>query len=118
LVKLCQIIHAYIKTVVPQVEAIEFRWILGSKEVGGMGLIEPLYRLGIQRLKAQEIALTMEDEDVDIFYGCTICKSLAPNHVCVITPSQIPYCGIPGEASVQGLFERADIVPRLPPTEK
>ena len=103
--KLCQIIHAYIKTVVPQVEAIEFRWIVGSPEVGGMGLIEPLYRLGVQRLKAQEIALTMEDEDVDIFYGCTICKSLAPNHVCVITPSQIPYCGILSYTSAQVTVE-------------
>ncbi len=92
--KLCQIIHAYIKTVVPQVEAMEFLWIIGVPEVGGLELIEPLYKRGVARLKAQEQAITMEDADVDIFYGCTICKSLAPNHVCAITPSQIPYCGI------------------------
>jgi acetyl-CoA decarbonylase/synthase complex subunit beta len=92
--KLCQVIHAYVKTVVPQVEAMEFRWIIASPEVGGLELIEPLYKVGIQRLKAQELSGSLEDEDVDIFYGCTICKSLAPNHVCVITPSQIPYCGI------------------------
>jgi len=92
--KLCQVIHAYIKTVVPQVEAMEFRWIIAAPEVGGLELIEPLYRRGIERLKAQEQSIALEDEDVDIFYGCTICKSLAPNHVCAITPSQIPYCGI------------------------
>lgn len=92
--KLCQIMHAYVRTVVPQVEDMDFRWIIGTPEVGGLDLIEPLYRRGVERLKAQEHALTMEDEDVDIFYGCTICKSLAPNHVCAITPSQIPYCGI------------------------
>jgi len=92
--KLCQVLHAYVKTVVPQVEAMEFRWIIGAPEVGGLELIEPLYKRGIERLKAQEQAITLEDEDVDIFYGCTICKSLAPNHVCAITPSQIPYCGI------------------------
>ena len=92
--KLCQVIHAYVKTVVPQVEAMEFRWIVGAPEVGGLELIEPLYRRGIERLKAQEQSVALEDEDVDIFYGCTICKSLAPNHVCAITPSQIPYCGI------------------------
>ena len=92
--KLCQIIHAYVKTVVPQVEAMEFRWIVGAPEVGGLDLIEPLYKRGIERLKAQEQSVALEDEDVDIFYGCTICKSLAPNHVCAITPSQIPYCGI------------------------
>jgi acetyl-CoA decarbonylase/synthase complex subunit beta len=92
--KLCQVIHAYIRTVVPQVEAMEFRWIIAAPEVGGLELIEPLYRRGISRLKAQEQSIALEDEDVDIFYGCTICKSLAPNHVCAITPSQIPYCGI------------------------
>lgn len=92
--KLCQVIHAYIRTVVPQVEAMEFRWIIAAPEVGGLELIEPLYRRGIERLKAQEQSIALEDEDVDIFYGCTICKSLAPNHVCAITPSQIPYCGI------------------------
>jgi len=92
--KLCQIIHAYLKTVCPFVGAMEFRWIVGSPEVGGLELIEPLYKRGIERLKAQEQAVALEDEDVDIFYGCTICKSLAPNHVCVITPSYIPYCGI------------------------
>jgi len=103
--KLCQILHAYVRTVVPHVEAMEFRWIIGAPEVGGIGLIEPLYKLGIQRLKAQEMALTMEDEDVDIFYGCTICKSLAPNHVCAITPSQIPYCGILSYTSAQVTVE-------------
>jgi len=92
--KLCQILHAYVKTVVPQVEDMDFRWIIGTPEVGGLDLIEPLYRRGGERLKAQELAMSLEDEDVDIFYGCTICKSLAPNHVCAITPSQIPYCGI------------------------
>jgi len=99
--KLCQIIHAYIKTVVPQVEAMDFRWIIGTPEVGGLDLIVPLYKRGLERLKAQEMAISMEDEDVDIFYGCTICKSLAPNHVCAITPSQIPYCGILSYPSAQ-----------------
>jgi acetyl-CoA decarbonylase/synthase complex subunit beta len=92
--KLCQIIHAYVKTVVPQVEKMEFRWIVATPEVGGLDLILPLYKRGIERLKAQEQSVALEDEDVEIFYGCTICKSLAPNHVCAITPSQIPYCGI------------------------
>ncbi|RLC94413.1 MAG: CO dehydrogenase/CO-methylating acetyl-CoA synthase complex subunit beta [Chloroflexi bacterium] len=92
--KLCQVVHAYVKTVVPQVEKMEFRWIVATPEVGGLDLILPLYKRGIERLKAQEQSVALEDEDVDIFYGCTICKSLAPNHVCAITPSQIPYCGI------------------------
>ena len=34
------------------------------------------------------------DEDVDLFYGCTLCKMIAPNHACLITPAVVPYCGV------------------------
>ncbi len=35
----------------------------------------------------------MKDEDVDIFYSCTLCQTFAPNHVCVITPERPALCG-------------------------
>ncbi len=35
----------------------------------------------------------MKDEDVDTFYGCTLCQSFAPSHVCVITPQRYSNCG-------------------------
>jgi len=35
----------------------------------------------------------MRDEDVDIFYSCTLCQSFAPNHVCIITPERLGLCG-------------------------
>jgi acetyl-CoA decarbonylase/synthase complex subunit beta len=35
----------------------------------------------------------MKDDDVDVFYGCTLCQSFAPNHVCTITPQRISFCG-------------------------
>lgn len=35
----------------------------------------------------------MKDEDVDIFYSCTLCQTFAPNHVCVITPQRPALCG-------------------------
>ncbi len=35
----------------------------------------------------------MVDEDVDIFYSCTLCQSFAPNHVCVISPERPGLCG-------------------------
>jgi acetyl-CoA decarbonylase/synthase complex subunit beta len=33
------------------------------------------------------------DEDVDVFYGCALCQSFAPSHVCVITPQRYANCG-------------------------
>jgi acetyl-CoA decarbonylase/synthase complex subunit beta len=35
----------------------------------------------------------MKDEEVEDFYGCTLCQSFAPTHVCTITPQRISLCG-------------------------
>lgn len=35
----------------------------------------------------------MKDEDVAEFYGCVLCQSFAPTHVCVITPERVANCG-------------------------
>lgn len=35
----------------------------------------------------------MRDEDVEEFYGCTLCQSFAPTHVCIITPERPSLCG-------------------------
>lgn len=35
----------------------------------------------------------LKDEEVDKFYGCTLCQSFAPTHVCVITPQRYSNCG-------------------------
>lgn len=35
----------------------------------------------------------LKDEEVDSFYGCTLCQSFAPSHICVITPQRYANCG-------------------------
>lgn len=35
----------------------------------------------------------MRDEEVDVFYGCTLCQSFAPTHCCIITPERYANCG-------------------------
>jgi acetyl-CoA decarbonylase/synthase complex subunit beta len=35
----------------------------------------------------------LTDKDVDVFYGCALCQSFAPRHVCVITPQRYANCG-------------------------
>jgi acetyl-CoA decarbonylase/synthase complex subunit beta len=35
----------------------------------------------------------MRDEDVEEFYGCIMCQSFAPQHVCVISPERTSICG-------------------------
>jgi acetyl-CoA synthase len=36
---------------------------------------------------------TMTDEDVEIFYSCTLCQSFAPTHVCSVSPERTGLCG-------------------------
>jgi acetyl-CoA decarbonylase/synthase complex subunit beta len=38
-------------------------------------------------------ARAMKDEEADSFYGCVLCQSFAPTHVCIITPERIGSCG-------------------------
>lgn len=38
-------------------------------------------------------ARDLSDDDVDMFYGCTLCSSFAPTHVCSVTPGRIALCG-------------------------
>jgi acetyl-CoA decarbonylase/synthase complex subunit beta len=35
----------------------------------------------------------LTDEDVDVFYGCALCQSFAPSHVCIVTPQRYANCG-------------------------
>ncbi|MFW9995080.1 MAG: CO dehydrogenase/CO-methylating acetyl-CoA synthase complex subunit beta [Candidatus Odinarchaeota archaeon] len=48
--------------------------------------------LGVYKAR-DDRARSLRDEDVDTFYGCTLCQSFAPTHVCVITPDRISSCG-------------------------
>ena len=40
-----------------------------------------------------ERLLGMKDEEVEVFYSCTLCQSFAPNHVCIVTPERTGLCG-------------------------
>lgn len=46
-----------------------------------------IYKARDDRLKG------ITEEEVDEFYGCTLCQSFAPTHVCIITPERVSLCG-------------------------
>jgi acetyl-CoA decarbonylase/synthase complex subunit beta len=35
----------------------------------------------------------LREEDVEEFYGCVLCQSFAPTHVCIITAERVSLCG-------------------------
>jgi len=60
----------------------------GEKEVDKfLGQAREVYGKRDARLR------DLKDDDVDVFYGCALCQSFAPQHLCTITPSRTSSCG-------------------------
>jgi len=56
--------------------------------------IEEPYEMAMSTYeKRDERARGLHDSDVDMFYGCVLCQSFAPTHVCTITPDRTSLCG-------------------------
>ena len=78
------------------IDAIEAKMIIATPEIGGKELIAEIIERQCRPVwEARDArALEIRDEEVDTFYGCTLCQSFAPNHCCVITPDRTPFCGV------------------------
>jgi len=72
----------------PFIEKIEATYITYMEKV------EEELAKAMERYAARdERTRNLHDEDVDTFYGCSLCQSFAPTSVCVITPDRIALCG-------------------------
>ncbi len=70
------------------IEKIQVTFITDPK------VVEERYDDAINRYNARdERARGLEDTEVDTFYGCSLCQSFAPTHVCTITPQRYANCG-------------------------
>lgn len=93
--KIAQSIRGALMATAPMVLAVETTWVIGTPEVGGRERIEELMREVMPVWHGVDAKLmAIKDEDVDTFYACTICRLIAPNHVCVISPEHLAFCGI------------------------
>ena len=76
------------KSEFPIIEKIQITFITDPKKVSGW------YKKALDIYEARDArARGMKDEDVEEFYGCVLCQSFAPSHVCIITPQRISLCG-------------------------
>lgn len=76
------------KNELPFIEKIEATYITDSAEIDKQkSETIKIYNARDERTRG------LHDEDVDVFYGCTLCQSFAPTNVCVITPDRISLCG-------------------------
>ncbi|MCJ7614299.1 CO dehydrogenase/CO-methylating acetyl-CoA synthase complex subunit beta, partial [Candidatus Bathyarchaeota archaeon] len=88
------------KSELPFIEKIQMTFITDPAKV------KEMYDQAMEIYEARDAkARGMKDEDVDTFYGCTLCQSFAPTHMCVITPQRYSNCGsiswFDGRASAQ-----------------
>jgi len=76
------------KSELPIIEKMQVTFITDPKR------IKELYDEALQIYEARDArARGLKDEEVDKFYGCVLCQSFAPTHVCVITPQRYSNCG-------------------------
>jgi acetyl-CoA decarbonylase/synthase complex subunit beta len=76
------------KNELPFIEKIQITFITDPEKIA------PLHNEALSVYEARDArARGLGDEDVDTFYGCALCQSFAPTHVCVITPQRYANCG-------------------------
>ena len=83
-----KVLTRLLKSEMSIVEKIQIKFITDPKKVKGM------HTTALKTYEARDArARGLKDEEVDSFYGCTLCQSFAPTHVCVITPQRYANCG-------------------------
>ncbi|MCD4806738.1 MAG: CO dehydrogenase/CO-methylating acetyl-CoA synthase complex subunit beta [Methanococcoides sp.] len=85
---IAQAVMMLFKNELPFIEKVEAVYVTDLAEIEKeMDNVKAIYKSRDDRTR------DLHDEDVDTFYGCTLCQSFAPSNVCVITPDRISLCG-------------------------
>lgn len=83
-----KVLERLYKAELPFIEKIQITFITDPRRV------EELYKEAIDIYNARDAkARGLKDEEVDAFYGCTLCQSFAPTHCCIVTPQRYSNCG-------------------------
>jgi len=95
-----KVLHKLFKSELTIIEKVQITFITEPAKV------QELYPSALEDYEARDArARGLKDEEVDKFYGCVLCQSFAPSHVCVITPQRYSNCGaiswFDGRASAQ-----------------
>ena len=83
-----KVLQRLYKSELPIIEKIQVTFVTDPAKV------KEMYAEALKIYEARDSkARGMKDEEVDKFYGCSLCQSFAPTHVCVITPQRYSNCG-------------------------
>ncbi len=76
------------KSELPFIRSMQIKFITDPKKV------EEMWKDSIKIYESRDArARKLSDDDVNEFYGCDLCQSFAPTHVCTITPQRYANCG-------------------------
>jgi len=83
-----KVLHRLFKSELSFIEKLQITFLTDPARV------KELYDQALGIYEARDAkARGLKDEEVDAFYGCTLCQSFAPTHCCVITPQRYSNCG-------------------------
>ncbi len=83
-----KVLERLLKNEFPIIERLQVTFYTDAEK------ISPAYAEAKSAYEARDArARGLTDDDVEVFYGCALCQSFAPNHVCVITPQRYANCG-------------------------
>ncbi len=83
-----EVLKRLYKTEMSFIEKIQITFITDADAV------KEWYAKALEIYEARDArARGMSDDDVEVFYGCSLCQSFAPTHLCVITPQRYANCG-------------------------
>jgi acetyl-CoA decarbonylase/synthase complex subunit beta len=83
-----KVLQRLYKNELPIIEKIQVTFVTDPAKV------KEMYAEALKIYETRDAkARGMKDEEVDKFYGCSLCQSFAPTHVCVITPQRYSNCG-------------------------
>ena len=83
-----KVLYKLFKSELSIIEKIQITFITDPAKV------QELHPQALQDYETRDArARGLKDEEVDKFYGCMLCQSFAPSHVCVISPQRYSNCG-------------------------
>jgi len=83
-----KVIYRLFKNELSIIEKLQITFITDTAKIA------ELYPQALASYEARDAkARGLKDSEVDTFYGCVLCQSFAPSHVCVITPQRYSNCG-------------------------
>ena len=83
-----KVLHRLFKSDLPFIEKIQTTFYTDAEKA------KEMMKKAMEIYDARDArARGLKDEDVEEFYGCTLCQSFAPTHCCVITPQRYANCG-------------------------